>query len=92
MGNQDFPGVAFRARVAHHEPMKGEKAGSRTPAQQRSLSGDKRVRLWRRDRLRDMGFTLSAARVIADSPADLADVRALLERGCPHDTVRRIVL
>lgn len=72
--------------------MKGQKAGEEPSARAKAPTGDKAVRLWRRDRLRAMGFALPDAQAIAESPVDLADVRALLERGCPHETVRRIVL
>lgn len=39
-----------------------------------------------------MGFSISASRALAESQAELGVVRALLARGCPHETVRRIVL
>jgi hypothetical protein len=72
--------------------MKGQKVGSRYAHDGHPLAGDREVRRWRRLQLLALGFSLRDARLLAESPAELGTIRALLARGCPLETARRIVL
>ena len=72
--------------------MKGQKAGRRDPRERHPLAGDREVRRWRRLQLLALGFSLRDARLLAESPAELGTIRALLAQGCPLETARRIVL
>jgi hypothetical protein len=83
--------VAGRAE-AHHGAMKGQKVGWRDSRERHPLAGDREVRRWRRLQLLALGFSLRDARLLAESPAELGTIRALLARGCPLETARRIVL
>jgi hypothetical protein len=58
------------------------------------LSDDEvRVREWRREQFRQLGFDGLDVELLADSQhVDLGDVRRLLARGCRHDVLLRIVL
>jgi hypothetical protein len=51
-----------------------------------------RVRRWRKSQFIAMGFSTRDANVLTRAPVDLAEVRRLVEAGCPHDVARRIVL
>ena len=52
-----------------------------------------RVERWRAEELERAGYELSAAAVLAASPAvDLHLAVDLLTRGCPHDTAVQILL
>lgn len=69
--------------------MEGKQVGSGTP---RPLRDERlRVRHWRRSELCRLGFTSSDARTLAQSPAELAQVRKLIGAGCPTETAFRIV-
>ncbi len=72
--------------------MKGQKAGRRDSRERHPLAGDPEVRRWRRLQLLGLGFSLRDARLLAESPAELGTIRALLAQGCPLETARRIVL
>ncbi|HYY77048.1 MAG TPA: hypothetical protein VE644_12085 [Gaiellaceae bacterium] len=71
--------------------MKRQKVGPRD-GERHPLAGDREVRRWRRLQLLALGFSLRDARLLAESPAELGTIRALLARGCPLETARRIVL
>jgi hypothetical protein len=52
-----------------------------------------RVERWRAEELERAGYELSAAAVLAASPAvDLHRAIDLLSRGCPQDTAMQILL
>ena len=51
-----------------------------------------KVRSWRRDYLVRAGYDLEAARLIAESKADLHFAGDLLGRGCPATTALLILL
>jgi hypothetical protein len=72
--------------------MKGQGAGARDIGERHPLSGDREVRRWRRLQLLALGFSLRDARLLAESPAELGAIRALLARGCSPETACRIVL
>jgi hypothetical protein len=50
------------------------------------------VRRWRREQFHELGFTLSEAYLLADTPVDLGDVRRLIAAGCPRQTAARILV
>lgn len=68
------------------------RTGSGTARERHALAGDPDVRRWRRVQLLAMGFSLADSRLLAESPAELGTIRALLARGCPLETARRIVI
>ncbi len=50
------------------------------------------VRNWRYDEARKAGLTPVEAAMFAESPADLGELRKLVAKGCPVETIRAIVL
>jgi hypothetical protein len=72
--------------------MKGQKAGRRDALDLHPLAGDREVRRWRLHQLLAMGFPPRDARALAESPAELGGIRALLAQGCPLETARRILV
>jgi hypothetical protein len=50
------------------------------------------VRCWRREQFHELGFTLSEAYLLADTPVDLGDARRLIAAGCPRQTAARILV
>jgi hypothetical protein len=53
---------------------------------------DARVLRWRLEQTIELGFELTPAVLLADSPADLNVLRRLIARGCPHETAVEILL
>jgi hypothetical protein len=51
-----------------------------------------RVRRWRREQFHELGFTLTEAYLLADTPVDLGDARRLIAAGCPQQTAARILV
>lgn len=50
------------------------------------------VRNWRYDEARKAGLTPVEAAMFAESDADLGQLRTLVKKGCPVETIRAIVL
>jgi hypothetical protein len=50
-----------------------------------------RIRQWRMHQFFELGFPLSDARKLADSPAELAQGRRLVRAGCPIGLAYRIL-
>ena len=50
------------------------------------------VRNWRYDEARKAGLTPVEALMFAQSDRDLAELRRLVEKGCPPERIREIVL
>ncbi|MBD0330032.1 MAG: hypothetical protein ICV64_08015 [Thermoleophilia bacterium] len=51
-----------------------------------------RIRSWRMEQFRSLGFHLVSAALLAESSVDLAVARRLAARGCPPELAARILL
>ena len=51
-----------------------------------------RVRSWRLEQFRRLGFGIVPAAMMAESKVDLAQARRLIALGCAHETATRILL
>jgi hypothetical protein len=66
--------------------------GDRIDARRSGLPEATKVKRWRRSQLLALGFRPGDASALTKAPVDLGEVRRLLEAGCPHEVVRRILL
>lgn len=63
------------------------------PAELEELSDEEhRVRSWRLEQFRKLGFGLVPAAMMAETKVDLWQARRLVAAGCPHETATRILL
>ena len=63
-----------------------------TPVRSKRIRDERlRVRFWRREQFLELGFTLSEARALAKSSADVHETRRLIELGCERSTAFRLV-
>jgi hypothetical protein len=64
-----------------------------TPVGGRSRLRDERlrVRIWRRERFLELGFTLADSAALARSDADVHEARKLVQAGCSHPLAFRLV-
>jgi hypothetical protein len=72
--------------------MQAESTKAAVPELARRVRDERlRVRLWRRERFVELGFTVSEAAALARSTADLHEARKLISCGCAHSTAVRIM-
>jgi hypothetical protein len=72
--------------------MHAQKVKTFTPVERHRIRDERlRVRRWRREQFRELGFAFAEANSLATSTADLNEARKLVQAGCPRDTVFRII-
>jgi hypothetical protein len=71
--------------------MKGTQVEEPTRTARRVRDERLLIRLWRRERFIELGFSLSDAAALAKSSADTHLARKLVAAGCAHKTAFRII-